>query len=322
MVRPFGNQRGGATDWISAHGFLDKAASSFSGLTQLGARAYDATLGRFLSVDPVLNPDAPQQDNGYAYSGNNPIANADPSGLCPTNLCAIGGGSRPKPMPGPVPFPWKGATTAPSTHVHHTTPVQPYGRGGSKSANYSSAKKQAQTGKAIRRWAPVIILTAADILLTAGVIACTVATAGICAVAGGGELEAAGIAADAEAIGSTIAAESEAQAAAAEAKSLTGAFSRSEIDAASAARDKGGLTRVGRALQKHSDRSGSVFEGKSTGTTAQRNAQGSAALDKILRDPGLTVKQGKNVTEYFSGGGGGFRMSNDGTFMGFLEPKG
>jgi len=218
---PFGNQRGGASNWISAHGFLDKATSSFSGLTQLGARAYDATLGRFLSADPVLNPDSPQQVNGYAYSGNNPLANADPTGLCPPSQCAIDGGSRPKPMPGPVPFPWKGATTAPSTHAHHATPVQPYGHGGSKSANYPSVKKQAQTWKAIRHWAPVILLTALDIALTAGVIACTVATAGICAVAGGGELEAAGLAADADAIGSTIAAESAEQTAAAEAERLT-----------------------------------------------------------------------------------------------------
>lgn len=324
---PFGNQRGGASNWISAHGFLDKATSSFSGLSQLGARAYDATLGRFLSVDPVLNPDLPQQNNGYVYSGNNPIANPDPSGLCAGYACGGGGGgvggggSHPRPMPGPVPFPWKGATTAPSTHAHHATPVQPYGHGGSKYANYPSAKKQAQTGKVLRKLAPVILLTAAVVALGIGIIACSLATAGVCAVAFGVEAEAGAVAADADAIGSTIAAESAKQAAAAEAEGLTGAFTRSEIDAASLARDKGGLTRVGRALQKHSDRSGSVFRGQSTGNTAQRNAQGSAALDKILKDPGLTVKQNKNVTEYFSGTGSGFRMSNDGTFMGFLEPK-
>lgn len=54
-----------------------------------GARAYDASLGRFLSVDAVLNPDQPQQNNGYSYSGNNPISNPDVSGMCPKWLCAL-----------------------------------------------------------------------------------------------------------------------------------------------------------------------------------------------------------------------------------------
>jgi hypothetical protein len=162
-----------------------------------------------------------------AYSGSNPLANADPIGLCPPSQCAIDGGSRPKPIPGP--FPWKGATTAPSTHAHHATPVQPCGHGGSKSANYPSVKKQAQTWKAIKHWAPVILITALNIALTVGVIACSVATAGICAVAGGGELEAAGLAADADAIGSTIAADAaESEAAAAPARETETAASEAE----------------------------------------------------------------------------------------------
>jgi len=96
---PFGESRGEPVAWTSAHGFLNKAASAFSGLTQLGARAYDATLGRFLSVDAVLAPDNPQQNNGYAYSGSNPITFTDPSGDCymandrPGGYCVLG--SRP-----------------------------------------------------------------------------------------------------------------------------------------------------------------------------------------------------------------------------------
>ncbi|MCI0157205.1 RHS repeat-associated core domain-containing protein [Leifsonia shinshuensis] len=53
-----------------------------TGLTQLGARAYDPVLGRFLSVDPVLAPENPLQNNGYAYSANNPVTNSDPDGKC------------------------------------------------------------------------------------------------------------------------------------------------------------------------------------------------------------------------------------------------
>ncbi|MCS5509374.1 hypothetical protein NY546_08725 [Curtobacterium flaccumfaciens pv. flaccumfaciens] len=53
--------------------------------------------------------------------------------------------------------------------------MQPYGHGGSKSANYPSVKKQAQTGKVLRKWAPVIWLSAAVVALGVGVIACSIA---------------------------------------------------------------------------------------------------------------------------------------------------
>ncbi|MBT1585226.1 RHS repeat domain-containing protein [Curtobacterium flaccumfaciens] len=86
---PFGEQRGGASSWTSNHGFLNQSASSFTDLTHLGARAYDPSLGKFLSVDSVLNPDQPQQNNGYSYSGNNPVSNPDVSGMCPAWLCAL-----------------------------------------------------------------------------------------------------------------------------------------------------------------------------------------------------------------------------------------
>lgn len=86
---PFGEQRGSATGWTSNHGFLNQPTSGFTNLTHLGARAYDPSLGRFLSVDSVLNPDQPQQNNGYSYSGNNPVSNPDVSGRCPTWLCEL-----------------------------------------------------------------------------------------------------------------------------------------------------------------------------------------------------------------------------------------
>ncbi len=80
---PFGSSRGGSPEaWASGHGFLNAPRSSFGGLTQLGTRLYDATTGRFLSVDPVLSPFNPQQNDGYAYGGNAPTNNADPSGNC------------------------------------------------------------------------------------------------------------------------------------------------------------------------------------------------------------------------------------------------
>jgi Pretoxin HINT domain len=49
----------------------------------LGAREYDPTTGRFISVDPLMDLADPQQWNAYTYSGNNPVTFSDPSGLKP-----------------------------------------------------------------------------------------------------------------------------------------------------------------------------------------------------------------------------------------------
>jgi RHS repeat-associated protein len=80
---PYGQARSGTPDaWDDGHGFLNATASAGTGLSQLGARQYDAALGRFISVDSVLAPDNPQQNNGYSYSANDPVTMSDPSGLC------------------------------------------------------------------------------------------------------------------------------------------------------------------------------------------------------------------------------------------------
>ena len=52
-----------------------------TGLVQVGARYYDPALGRFVSVDPVMDLADPQQWHGYAYANNNPITWSDPTGL-------------------------------------------------------------------------------------------------------------------------------------------------------------------------------------------------------------------------------------------------
>jgi RHS repeat-associated protein len=50
-------------------------------LDDMHARYYSPTVGRFLSVDPVLgNPQAPQSWNRYAYVMNNPMNRTDPTG--------------------------------------------------------------------------------------------------------------------------------------------------------------------------------------------------------------------------------------------------
>jgi RHS repeat-associated protein len=79
---PYGETRGsGSGTWPAA---MDKGVvggtKDPTGLTHLGAREYDPTLDRFLSVDPVLDTGDPQQINGYAYAGNNPTTLTDPDG--------------------------------------------------------------------------------------------------------------------------------------------------------------------------------------------------------------------------------------------------
>jgi RHS repeat-associated protein len=79
---PFGAPRGTPpSSWPDSNGFLGKPADGNTGLTVIGARNYDPSLGRFTSVDPVLEQNSPQQLGGYAYAGDNPATQSDPAGL-------------------------------------------------------------------------------------------------------------------------------------------------------------------------------------------------------------------------------------------------
>ncbi|MTD56099.1 RHS repeat-associated core domain-containing protein [Amycolatopsis pithecellobii] len=88
---PYGNPLGQPTitnpdgtnpgPWPDTHGFLGKPQDTNTGLTDVGARNYDSTTGRFASVDPLLTLSNPQSGNGYTYSADNPLTYSDPSGL-------------------------------------------------------------------------------------------------------------------------------------------------------------------------------------------------------------------------------------------------
>ncbi|WP_205795757.1 RHS repeat-associated core domain-containing protein [Micromonospora sp. CMU55-4] len=77
---PYGSPRGAAVTWPNQQGFLGGYQDP-TGLTHLGAREYDPTIGRFISVDPINDPGNPQQLSAYAYASNNPVTFSDPSGL-------------------------------------------------------------------------------------------------------------------------------------------------------------------------------------------------------------------------------------------------
>ncbi|MBD0689015.1 hypothetical protein BG452_25535 [Streptomyces sp. CBMA123] len=77
---PFGGIRGTApTDWAGHRGFLG-GTDEPTGLTHLGARDYDPSTGRFISVDPEITTSDPQSLAAYTYSDNNPLTFSDPTG--------------------------------------------------------------------------------------------------------------------------------------------------------------------------------------------------------------------------------------------------
>ncbi|MDA1360271.1 hypothetical protein O1R50_11595 [Glycomyces luteolus] len=85
---PYGNNLATATtaasgdpDWLGHNGYI-KGTIDPTGYTHIGARDYNPTTGRFLSVDPIADLSSAQQLNGYAYSNNSPATFSDPTGLC------------------------------------------------------------------------------------------------------------------------------------------------------------------------------------------------------------------------------------------------
>src|SRR5438093_11471091 len=84
---PFGNLATLTETLPNTHQFIGKEVDAETSLHYLGARFYDGSLGRFLSVDPALlrgRPASaltiPQRLNLYVYSTNNPYRYLDPSG--------------------------------------------------------------------------------------------------------------------------------------------------------------------------------------------------------------------------------------------------
>jgi RHS repeat-associated protein len=87
---PYGVTRGNATGtWPGEKGYVGGTIDSSTGLTHLGAREYDAVIGKFISVDPIIDYTQPQQINGYTYANNSPVTLSDPSGLKASPTCSL-----------------------------------------------------------------------------------------------------------------------------------------------------------------------------------------------------------------------------------------
>jgi RHS repeat-associated protein len=74
----FGEVTGTGLDWMP-FGFAGGIYDADSRVVRFGARDVDATLGRWLNKDPIRFRSG--QRNLFAYSGNDPVSHADPSGL-------------------------------------------------------------------------------------------------------------------------------------------------------------------------------------------------------------------------------------------------
>ena len=88
--------------------------------------------------------------------------------------------------------------------------------------------------------------------------------------------------------------------------------------------DRGALTKAGRALVKHGYREESVFP-KPTGNPAQINEHGQKILETILNHPEKEIIPGEfkrygKVVDIKAPGIGGVRYTDNGDFIGFLEP--
>ncbi|MEV6496640.1 RHS repeat-associated core domain-containing protein [Streptomyces prunicolor] len=92
QYKPFGETRDQSGTWIGQQGYVGGTQDDNTGLTNLGAREYDPSIGRFLSPDPVLDTGSPQSWNAYDYADDTPVTTSDPSGGCadidcPTRNC-------------------------------------------------------------------------------------------------------------------------------------------------------------------------------------------------------------------------------------------
>jgi RHS repeat-associated protein len=79
---PYGEQIAGGS--FTSRKYTGYERDAESGLDYASARYYNPTLGRFVSVDPARGNSAdPQSFNRYAYVGNAPCSQVDPTGLSP-----------------------------------------------------------------------------------------------------------------------------------------------------------------------------------------------------------------------------------------------
>ena len=99
----FGQRYNESGDFDEWHSFTGKEFDPETGLYYFNARWYDQETGRFISEDPVGDPNNP---NLYSYCGNNPLNQIDPTGTKSTEEGLpdeFDGGNKPAPPSPPSP---------------------------------------------------------------------------------------------------------------------------------------------------------------------------------------------------------------------------
>lgn len=128
---PYGELRGSnpplpGVGWPNYKGFVGGEVDTTAGLTHIGARHYDTTLGRFISIDPLIDYTDPVQMHGYGYARWSPVTLSDPDGLDPKGGPCIDGKTS-YGSPCAEDSPWSGCST---TSVCDTLNDNSYGSGG------------------------------------------------------------------------------------------------------------------------------------------------------------------------------------------------
>ncbi|GIH07166.1 hypothetical protein Rhe02_52330 [Rhizocola hellebori] len=112
---PYGELRGAQpTGWVGTKTYVGGTKDD-TGLTHLGAREYDQSMGRFVSIDPIFDLTDPQSWHGYSYSNGSPTSFSDPDGLKFSATCDCSGGA-----PGGT------ALAAARVPIYEPNPIKPY----------------------------------------------------------------------------------------------------------------------------------------------------------------------------------------------------
>jgi RHS repeat-associated protein len=89
--RPYGERlKNEAASQTNSQWYTGHRQDADTGLVYMGARHYDPSMGRFLSIDPAgFNESDPHSFNRYAYANNNPMKFVDPDGRHPLAIATI-----------------------------------------------------------------------------------------------------------------------------------------------------------------------------------------------------------------------------------------
>ena len=284
--------------------FNGKELDTETGLYYYGARYYDPRVSLWLNVDPMMLRDEAMDDedssNGgvfnpmnnavYTFSYQNPVKYVDPDGECPNCITAAGGAL----VGGFI-----GGVVEAGMQLYKDGKITSWKAiGGSVAQGAITGGVAGFTG-------------GASLAVTAGVAGGANVVGGVANRAiQGKETTATDVVVDAT-VGAAFGA----------GEKYLGNFTDSKkLFNSMTATSKNGMSSIGRALQKHSGRVGSVFEGvKYSGKTATKD--GLNIVKDILKSKKQLIDIEKNGTKtiYDKITGRGINISREGKFGGFRE---